>query len=220
MINNLDYVGIAFPVSKKDIAKIERQSNICVNVSCYENELTYPVYLSDQKFRDSMDLLLVSDENKSHYVYIKDFNRFMCNKTKTKNKKYFFICCLQCFSSEKVLIEHKENCLIIHGKQSVNLKSGSISFKNYFKQLPVPLKIYADFECILKEVKSSNKNNGSYTEKYQDHIPCSFAYKVACIDNKFSKRVVFYRRKNAAYRFIGAILEEYDYCKKNDKKVF
>ena len=220
MINNLDYVGIAFPVSKKDIAKIERQSNICINVSCYENELTYPVYLSDQKFRDSMDLLLVSDENKSHYVYIKDFNRFMCNKTKTKNKKYFFICCLQCFSSEKVLIEHKENCLIIHGKQSVKLKSGSISFKNYFKQLPVPLKIYADFECILKEVKSSNKNNGSYTEKYQDHIPCSFAYKVACIDNKFSKRVVFYRRKNAAYRFIGAILEEYDYCKKNDKKVF
>ena len=40
---------------------------------------------------------------------------------------------------------------------SVKLKSGSISFKNYFKQLPVPFKIYADFECILKEVKSSKK---------------------------------------------------------------
>ena len=35
---------------------------------------------------------------------------------------------------------------------------------------------------------------GSYTE---DHIPCSFAYKVACVDNKFSKNVVLYRRKNA-----------------------
>ena len=32
-----------------------------------------------------MDLLLISDENKSHYVYIKDFNRFMCKKTKNKN---------------------------------------------------------------------------------------------------------------------------------------
>ena len=53
----------------------------------------------------------------------------MCNKTKNKNK-----CCLQCFSSEKGLQEHKENCLIINGKQSVKLKSGSISFKNYFKQ--------------------------------------------------------------------------------------
>ena len=150
-----------------------------------------------------MDLLLISDENKSHYVYIKDFNRFMCNKTKKQNIFFFFCkCCLQCFSSEKVLIEHKENCLIINGKQSVKLKSGSISFKNYFKQLPVPFKIYADFKRILKGIKSSNKNNGSYTEKNQDHIPCSFAYKVACVDNKFSKKVVLYRGKNAAYRFI------------------
>ena len=109
---------------------------------------------------------------------IKDFNRFTCNKTKNKYKKYFCKCCLQCFGSEKVLIEHKENCLIINGKQSVKLKIGSISFKNYFKQLSVPFKIYADFECILKSVRGSHKSNGSYTEKYQDYIPCSFAYKV------------------------------------------
>ena len=77
------------------------------------------------------------------------------------------------------------------------MKSGSISFKKYFKQLPVPFKTYAAFECILKEVKSSDKDYGSYKEKYQDHIPCSFAYKVVCIDNKFSKKVVLCRGKNA-----------------------
>ena len=119
----------------------------------------------------------------------------MCNKTKNKNRKYFCKCCLQCFSSENVLIKHKENCLIINGKQSVKLKSGLSSFKNYFRQLPVPFNIYTDFECILKAVKSSNKNNGSYTEKYQGHIPCSFAYKVSCVDNKFSQKVVLYRGK-------------------------
>ena len=54
-----------------------------------------------------MDLLLIN-ENKSHYVYIKDFNRFMCNKTKSKNKKYFCKCCLQCYSSENDFIEHKD----------------------------------------------------------------------------------------------------------------
>ena len=98
--------------------------------------------------------MLISNENKSHYVYIKDFNRFMCNKTKNKNKKYFCKYCLQCFSSKKVLIEHKENCLIINGKQTVKLKSGSMSFK-----------IYTDFECILEGVKCCDKNNGSYTKK-------------------------------------------------------
>ena len=81
-----------------------------------------------------MNLLLISNENKSHYVYIKDFKRFMCNKTKNKNKKDFCQCCLQCFSSETVLIEHGENCLIITGKKSVKLKSGSTRLKIYFKQ--------------------------------------------------------------------------------------
>ena len=100
--------------------------------------------------------------------------------------------------------------MIINGKQNVKLKSGSISFKNYFKQLPVPFKIYADFECILKRVEcDSIKNNSSCTEKYQSHIPCSFAYKVVCIDNKFSKKVVLYRGKNAVYKFIEAILSDY-----------
>ena len=78
-------------------------------------------------------------------------------KQYNKNKKYFCKCCLLCFSSEKVLIEHKENCFIINGKQSVKLKSGSISFKNYFKQILAPFKIYADFECILKGVETTDK---------------------------------------------------------------
>ena len=89
MINDLDYEGIKYPLSKTDYCKIERQNNICINVFCYENGLTYPVYLSNQKFRDCMDLLLISNENKSHYVYIKDFDRFMCNKTKNKIKNIF-----------------------------------------------------------------------------------------------------------------------------------
>ena len=75
-------------------------------------------------------------------------------KQRIKIKNIFAQCCLQCFSSRKVLIEHKENCLIINGKQSVKLKSGSISFKNYFKQLRVPFKIYASFECIFKKLRA------------------------------------------------------------------
>ena len=63
----------------------------------------------------------------------------------------------------------------INGAQSVRLEKGTIEFKNYFKQIPVPFKIYADFECNLKSVESYE---GFYSKKYQDHIPCSFAYKL------------------------------------------
>ena len=122
-----------------------------------------------------------------YYVYIKHFDRFIFNKTKNKNKRYFCRCCLQCFSSDENLIEQKKDCFVINGKQNVKLQGGFISFKNYSKQITVPFKIYADFECILKKVKSDITgcdSNSSYTRKYQDHIPYSFAYKVVCIDDK------------------------------------
>ena len=164
-----------------------------------------------------MDLLLLIDNDKSYYVYIQDFNRFMFHKTKNKNKKWFCKSCLQCFSSENVLIKHKENCLSINGKQSVKLEKGIIEFENYFKQIPVPFKIYADFECNLKSVKCKE---GSYTEKYQDHIPCSFAYKIVCVNDRFSKPTIIYRGEKSAYELIKAILEEYKYCKKIMKKKF
>ena len=58
------------------------KNNTCINVFGYENELVFPIYVSDQKFEDSMDLLVLIDDDKWHYVYIKDFNRFMSHKTK------------------------------------------------------------------------------------------------------------------------------------------
>ena len=133
----LDYDGIECPVQEKDFSKIEVKNNICIKVFGYENILVFPIYISNQKFDDSMDLLLLIDNDKSHFVYIKDFYRFMFHKTKNKNKKWFCKSCLQCFSSENVLIKHKENCLSINGKQSVKLEKGIIKFENYFKQISV-----------------------------------------------------------------------------------
>ena len=111
------------------------QNNISINVFGYEKKLVFPIYISNEKFEDSMDLLLLIKDNRLHYVYIKDFNRFMFHKTKNKNKKWFCKNCLQCFSSENILIKHKKDCLSINGVQSVKLEEGIIKFENYFKQL-------------------------------------------------------------------------------------
>ena len=86
---------------------------------CYENELVFPIYISAQKFKNSMDLLLLINDGKSHYVCNKDFNALVFHITKNKNKKWFCRSCLPCFSSENVLTKHKEDCLSINGKQSV-----------------------------------------------------------------------------------------------------
>ena len=68
--------------------------------------------------------------------------------------------------------------------------------KIILNKLPVPFTIYADFECNLKGVESCEC---FYTKKYQDHIPCSFAYKVVCVDDRFTKPIVVYRGENAAW---------------------
>ena len=82
---NLNYYGIEFPVSKKDYFEINIINKININVFSYEDKTIYPLYLSDHSFDDVLDLLLINN----HYVLIKDFNRLMFNKNKSKNKKWF-----------------------------------------------------------------------------------------------------------------------------------
>ena len=117
---------------EKTFSKSEKKNNICINVYCYEKKLIFPMHISDQKCENSMKLLLVIGENKSHYVYIKDFDRFVFHKTKNKNKEYFCKSCLQCFNSKNVLKKHKEVCLTINDAQSIRLKKRTTEFKNYF----------------------------------------------------------------------------------------
>ena len=61
-----------------------------------------------------------------------------------------------------MLAEQKEVCLSINGAQSVIFEKGTTKFKNYFKQIPVLFKVYADFECNLESAESFES---SYSKK-------------------------------------------------------
>ena len=70
------------------------------------------------------------------------------------------------------------------------IKKGFIEFKNDSQQILAPFRIHAD--------KVDKKTfNGSYTEKYQDHIPCSFSNKIVCVDDKFIMPILLYKGENA-----------------------
>ena len=43
--------------------------------------------------------------------------------------------------------------------KNVKLGKGFIEFKNFNRQIPVPFKIYGDFECLLKSVDCSIDND-------------------------------------------------------------
>ena len=86
--------GLSFPVSQKHYNKVEKQNSIRINVFGYEIGQSFPIHISKQKLEDQMNLLLITEDEKKHYVIIKDFNAFMYNQTKHKNKKHFCMYCL------------------------------------------------------------------------------------------------------------------------------
>ena len=224
-VKNLDYSGIEFPVNVQQYNKIEKQNNININVFGYENKQPYPIYVSKEKYEDHMELLLTTEDKNKHDVLIEDFNRFMYNQTKHKESKHFCMHCLQCFSSERVLIDHKDNCITVNGTQAVKMPdkdNNILKFENFHKQQPVPFVIYADFEAITEKISGCQPNNNkSYTEAYQKHTDCGYGYKVVCCyDDKYSKPTKTYRGEKAVYKFMEAMLDEVKYCKKVMKKEF
>ena len=149
----------------------------------------------------------------------------MYSKTKYEHKKHFCMHCLQCFTSEQVLSNHKDVCISINGKQAIEMpKEGSIlKYENYHKQLDVPFVIYADFEAIVEKTAGGDLDDGSvsYTTAYQKHTCCGYGYKlVCCYDNTYSKPVEVYRGEDASNRFMKRMLAEVNYCKKTIKAHF
>ena len=89
MVEELNYQAVEFPIATKHYGKIEAQNSINVNVFGYEDKQFYPIYMSKQNNNEVLNLLLITEGDKKHYVLIKDFNRMMYNKTKHQHRKHF-----------------------------------------------------------------------------------------------------------------------------------
>ena len=137
LVEGLNYKGIEFPVSQKHYNKVEKQNSVRINVFDYEKGQPFPIHISKETFNDQINLLLITKDEKKHYVLIKDFNAFMYNQSKHKEKKHFCMLCLQCFSSESISVKHTNNCLTITGAQAINMpKQGDhiLKFNNFHEK--------------------------------------------------------------------------------------
>ena len=100
--------------------------------------------------------------------------------------------CLQNFTTKEILNNHKERCLLINETQAAKCETGIIKFKNYDKQIPIPFKIYADTEYLLKRI---DIKVGKHTTLYQKHFPNSKGAKLVCIDDRFTSPTKFLQVK-------------------------
>ena len=187
-----------------------------VNVFCYGNKV-YPLYISKKSYDQTLNLLLITEQGKSHYVFIKDFNRLMFSRTNHIDKKHHCMSWLQSFTTEEILSNHKKQCLLINGCQAVNYESGTIKFTNHNKQIPILFKIYADTECFLKRV---NSYKGEHTAKYQEHIPNSIGAKLVSIVDRFTLPSIIFKGKDCINKFITWELDEQKWTKQIIKHYF
>ena len=140
-------------------------------------------------------MLLAIDENKSHYGYIKNFT-----KERIKTKSIFE---RGVYSPLKIKIY-----CTINGAQSVRFEKVTVEFKNYFKQIPVPFKVYAHFECNLGSAESYE---GSYSKKKITFI-AFFLTNLFVLMKIFTKPIVVFRGRNTDFKFIETNLRRYEYC--------
>ena len=69
----------------------------------------YPLCISKKSYDQRLNLLSINEKYKSHHVFIKDFNRLMFSRTKHKDKKHYCTSCLQNFTTEERLSNHKKS---------------------------------------------------------------------------------------------------------------
>ena len=118
----LDFEDIKFPLKTRDIHKIEKKNSIGISGFGYENTVKYPIYLSTKCFEDKhVDLLLIDEEEKKHYVLIKDFNTFMYDYTLHHGRIHFRRYCLQAFRTAEKLKCHIKDWFKINGKKTIIL---------------------------------------------------------------------------------------------------
>ena len=125
----------------KDIPKFENLNNLNVNVFELTRTVLTPIHVNKNYLQPQIDLLLFEN----HYCLI---TKLHCLINKNSHMKCVCRRCLTAFSSEDILNQHIDLC---QKQQPINISfswKDRLKFEDYHMKVPVPIRVYADFECI------------------------------------------------------------------------
>ena len=100
------------------------------------NEEKHPIYVLKKCCEEKhVDLLLIGEEGKRHYLFINDFNTLIYDHTLPRGRKHFCRYCLQAFSTEGIPKRHLKDCLQINCKQRIIMpKKGNMLNSKIMKE--------------------------------------------------------------------------------------
>ena len=182
----------------KDITKFENLNTELPGINVFsindKNEI-YPLKMTERDCKNTINLFLIEEDGKSHYTLIKNFSRLIRSQITSRTDESIQICkrCFSHFTKEELSDNHIKYCS--------NNKSGFVKmpkpntmlyFKNYYKQIPIPFVVYADFECFTKPMNTCSPNpKESYNYNYQKHEPSGFCFYVKGIVDKKIKPIIY-----------------------------
>ena len=208
--DEFDWSGISFPVSTKDISKFETRNRIGVNVLALNGKTPY-ICRKGRDYERTVNLMIIEDREKKHYVAIKSLERLLSKMNSKHNPaQHFCNNCLQGFNCEESRDEHYEYC---RSNESVRIEMPTrnpiVEYSNGQHQFKVPFIMYADFESILEPIQGvSNDPNTSSTRGVNVHKPSGW-----CLHSKFAygnvkKPMTQYRGINCVEKFCEHIISE------------
>ena len=143
--NKLNLGGLEFPMKVKDIPMFENLNDLNVNVFELTNRVRSsaltPIHINKNYLQPHIDLLLFEN----HYCLI---TKLHCLINKDSHMKWVCRSCLTAFSSGDILHQSLDHC---QKQQPTNITfswKDHLKFEDYHMKVPVPIKVYADFECI------------------------------------------------------------------------
>ena len=139
--NKLILNRLEIPMKIKDIPKLENLNNLNVNVFELTKTVLTPIHINTNYDQPQIDLLLYQN----HYCLI---TKLHCLINKDSHMKWVCRRCLTAFSSEDILSQHIDRC---QKQQPTNITfswKDHLKFEDYHMKVPIPIRVYADFECI------------------------------------------------------------------------
>ena len=199
---DLNTKGITFPVKIKDISKFENLNPDIPGINVFSvdyDKKFYPLRMALRDPLQTIDLFLYEEDGKHHYSLIKNFSRLFRSQLTSRTQEPIQICkrCFSYFTKEELLQKHILYC---SNNETVSVKmpqpNTMLHFKNYYKQIPIPFVVYADFECFTKPMNTCSPNpKESYNYNYQKHEPSGFCFYIkGVVDTKF-KPIIYTKTK-------------------------
>ena len=163
-----------------------------------------PLQPSSYNFKKTVNLLLIREGLKSHFILIKSLPALLRLLTKHNKTRHTCDRCYRVFDSILVFMKHCNFCKT--GEPTITMPDEpKLKFKNYHRKLENPVTIYADFEAFQESITETISDN---TKLICEQKPTGFAYMVVSPFPELCKPVKVYRGPDASAVFVDSLLDE------------